>query len=95
MAALVTVEEMKTQLRITDHDHDYELDIWIDAAHGRIVRYIKSDDEAITYLDEIDQNALKLAEIVAVKALFEGADDAPMTQAVKSLLVDFRDPTLA
>lgn len=95
MAALVTVDEMKVQLRILEDDFDAELGNWIETAHGRIVRYIKSDDETITYLEEIDQNALKIAEIVAVKALFEGADDAPMTQAVKSLLVDFRDPTLA
>ena len=95
MPALVTVEEMKTQLRITGADFDDELELQIDTAHGRIVRYIKSDDEALTYLEPNDSNALKLAEILAVRSLFEGDEDAPLTNAVKALLVDFRDPTLA
>lgn len=95
MAALVTVEQMKTQLRIRGDNFDSELATWIDTAHGRIARYIKATDEQIGEMDDLDKDAIRVAEILAVKGLFEGADDAPMTGAVLTVLHDFRSPSLA
>lgn len=95
MAALVVLAEMKVQLRMLSGDFDAEIDTWITTAHARIVRYIKASDEAIAEMSEIDRAALKVAEILAVKALFEGDKDAPMTGAVLTVLHDFRDPSMA
>ena len=95
MSALVTLSEMKVQLRLTDTDHDTELQNWIDLAHSKIVRHIKSDDETVGSLEADQLENVKLAEILAVRALFEGDATAPLTDTVRAVLVDLRDPTLA
>lgn len=95
MVALVTLEEMKVQLRIFSDAANTEIETWIEAAHGRVLRHIKASDEQVAAMNNRDQQAIKVGEILAVKALYEGAEDAPMTPAVLMVLHDLRDPSLA
>jgi hypothetical protein len=99
MAALITLEEARTHLRLTEDEFE-DADIaatvtfQAEAASDIVIDYLKRPDHEWT---EADAPALvKAAILLVLGALFdnrEGGD--PISDAVKSLLWRYRDPALA
>jgi hypothetical protein len=99
MAALVTLEEARVHLRLTEDEFD-DADIaatvtfQAEAASDIVIDYIKRPDHGWT---DADAPALvKSAILLVLGALFdnrEGGD--PISEAVQSLLWRYRDPALA
>lgn len=99
MAALVTAEEARIHLRLTDSDiGDADIaatvDLQREAATEIVIDYIKRPDHGWT--DEDVPFLVKAAILLTLGAIFdnrEGGD--PLSEAVKSLLRRYRDPALA
>jgi hypothetical protein len=99
MAALVTTEEARTHLRLTegdmgDADTAVTVTLYAEAATEIVIDYIKRPDHGWT--DEDAPFLIKAAILLVTGALFdnrEGGD--PLSDAVKSLVQRYRDPALA
>jgi len=96
MTDLVTLEQAKTQLRITDNESDAELADMVTAASTIIVSYLKTPEAAAYTIDTVPPH-VKTAVLLVLSALYmdrEGVDD-PIGCAVASILRRDRDPALA
>lgn len=99
MAALVTEDEARRHLRLTESnmdDADMAADVVMktEAATEIVIDYIKRPDHEWTDADA--PFLIKAAIMLVLGALFdnrEGGD--PISEAVKSLLHRYRDPALA
>src|SRR5262245_2492186 len=106
--ALVSMQEAKTHLRITDDDHDADIQVKADQASAIVVDYLKdrADD---TWDETTTPLPVKAAALFLVGHLYEhrgddlatvpglGANnfDEAVWGAVGRLLARFRDPALA
>lgn len=94
MAALVTLAEAKTHLRVLADDQDSDITAKALAASDIVIDYIKRPDHGWT--DVTVPALVKSAILLVLGALFddrEGGD--PISDAVKSILHRLRDPALA
>lgn len=99
MATVVTLAQAKTHLRITDTDHDADIQAKVDQADGIIRNYLKSQNDA-AWTDETAPKAVQSATLLMVGHLFEhrGDDmdpDESLWKAIERLLMRYRDPALA
>jgi hypothetical protein len=104
-AVLVTLEAAKDHLRVTDNASDALILGYVEAASDLVLRYVRApidrwDVNAIGMdtqdAPEMPPRTLQVATLLIVGDLFaerEGGD--PMSQAVKDLLHQYRDPALA
>lgn len=107
MISLVTLEEAKSQLRISDTLDDTKIAQVVLAASAIILTYMKIDvpvedspDTRISQMFDEDTvpEEVKAAVLLAVSDLYEnreGQNADPLSAAVKALLHARRDPTLA
>jgi hypothetical protein len=103
MATLVTLEEAKRQLRITDTFHDAEVQAVVDDADAIIRRYLKKANDPLWNSTSVPFE-IKAAVKLMIGHLYEHrgdewgesneADDRTWS-AVGNLLVMWRDPALA
>ena len=104
MAALVSLPVGKTHLRITDSDHDAEIQLKIDHASAIIVDYLKDRaDDAWT--ESTAPLPVQAAVLYMLGQLYEhrgddlesgaGDFDTGVWEAIDRLLKRFRDPALA
>lgn len=93
MAALVTLDQAKMRLRLTDSDsfHDADVTMKAEQATDIVVDYIKRPDHGWTDADA--PPIIQAAILEVVRNLFEGTD--PLPQPVKDILWRYRDPALA
>jgi hypothetical protein len=99
MATLVTLAQAKTHLRITDADHDVDIQAKVDQADGIIRNYLKAQNVA-AWDETTAPKAVQAAALLMVGHLFEhrGDDmepDETLWKAIERLLIRYRDPALA
>jgi len=95
MNDLVTLDQAKAQLRITDTDSDTELAAMVTSASAIIVGYLKTDTAAAYTVDTVPAH-VRTAVLLVLASLYEdreGAND-PVGLAVQSILMRDRDPAL-
>lgn len=102
MAALVELRTAKRHLRLLDTSlDDDDVLIKIDQASGIVLTYLKSQAVSGWSDGSVDVPPnIQAAVLIVLGHLYEhrGEDmrlDGPMWDAIKNLLVGFRDPTLA
>lgn len=102
MVALVTLEQVKSSLRVDFIDSDTDLALKIEQATDAVVDYIKKPDHGWTV--ETVPGRVSAAIILVVKSLFDDSEKAELLSAlaggelknpVVSLLYRLRDPALA
>lgn len=103
MAALVTLPNAKVHLRITDSDHDADVQLKVNHASDVIVRYLASDADP-AWTDVTVPNDVVAAILILLTHLYEdrGAADDMKSDADKQvwdciarLLQQRRTPALA
>jgi hypothetical protein len=100
---LLTIDQAKLHLRITDDEHDEELEEMVPEVSEIILNYLKLPSTSWQTTDgepEDVPGAVKSAVKVAISALFENPEQNPdgpqvLSQAVKDLLHRYRDPAMA
>jgi hypothetical protein len=100
MTFAVDLAQAKAALEIETSDRDAVLADRLEAAVGLVLKYCKTDAETAGDLDDGDQARLRTASILVFGNLtaHRGDDEnseGPLTRAVRDLLHDLRDPTLA
>jgi len=95
---LVSLDDTKTFLRITDTDHDADVSRVFDAAQETILRYLGPAGDA-TWDDTTAPRAVVHAILLLTGHLYEHrgddlAPDAAVWTAIANLLGRHRDPTL-
>lgn len=99
-AVFVTLAQAKGHLRITDTDHDSDIQLKLNQAESTINDYLKSRVD-IAWTDETTVAPPVQAAILLLCAHFyehRGDDmkpDAALWQAIERLLMRYRDPALA
>lgn len=91
MEPLVSVETVKTYLRLVGPDYDAELGLKVVAATAIVIDYIKRPDHAWTQVDVPDVIMAAICEVVG--NLMD--ERQALTEDVKALLWRFRDPAIA
>ena len=94
MRQLVTLTQVKRDLKITHDLDDDNLSLKIDHASAFVMDYMKVPD------DTYDEPAaipliVQAAAMEVVRNLYEQTGEDPVTPTVKSLLMRMRDPALA
>lgn len=100
MAALITTDAARRQLRLTQSDLDVA-DVALDVAEkaieatGIVIDYLKRPEHGWTS-DTVPQ-PVRSAILLVLTTVYEfrGGEVEPLSDAVKSLLSRMRDPTLA
>jgi hypothetical protein len=94
MSALVTIEQAKISLRLTDTDdyHFPNVEMKMEQATDIVVDYIKRPEHGWT--DGDAPPIIQAAVLEVLRRLFEGLDD-PLSNDVKNILRRYRDPALA
>jgi hypothetical protein len=107
MISLVTLEEAKSQLRISDTLDDSKIALTILAASAMVLNHIKVDvpvedspDTRILQMFDTDTvpEDVKQAVLLVIGDLYENREAAnanPISSAVKAILCNRRDPTFA
>lgn len=93
MVALVTLAQIKTDLRVEGNDDDVDLTLKLAAATEIVIDYIKRPDHGWT--EPTAPFLIKAAIILVVRNLFDVENSNPITDGVKSILHRYRDPALA
>lgn len=93
MAALVTLAEAKSHLRVLNSDQDTDIGMKAEAASDIVTDYIKRPDHEWT---DADAPALiKAAILLVLGDLFNDREGAGLSEGVKAILHRYRDPALA
>lgn len=99
---LVTIEAVKLHLRITDEAEDALLEAYMAAASELVQSYLRVPadywdvDEFVDSQRGEPPRAVQVATLLVVGALYEDREGGdPMSQAVKDILHQYRDPALA
>jgi hypothetical protein len=106
MRDLVTLDDVKTSLRIDSSDDDNRLGLLISTSSRAVINYLKS--QAAVVLDVVDAfgdspptvtDEVRHATILLVdyyyRGDFEGAEPGTLPAPVTALLYQLRDPALA
>lgn len=94
-AVLVEIRDLKEQMSINWDDHDARLQSCLDRSEGIVLNHCKVDlTDSPAWTSETVPANVSAAIIIVAKGLFT---DQPvwLTDTVRSLLVGYRDPTLA
>lgn len=92
MAALITLAEAKTQLRITSDAHDADIELKRVQASEIVVDYLKGNaDESWT--DANVPGVVKAAILIQLTVLFD-REDVGIPQGVKDILARKHKPTV-
>jgi hypothetical protein len=96
IASLLSLDQAKSQLRITDTDSDTELPGMIAAASAIVVSYLKTPTAAAYTIDTVPPH-VQTAVLLVLASLYEDreGDNDPIGPAVQSILARDRDPALA
>lgn len=93
MAVVLSLADVKADLRVSGNDQDADITLKLSAAHGIIMKHIKHPD--LDTWDVADIDVLRAAELIVVRNLFDEDSPEPLSPPVRALLEGFRDPTLA
>ncbi|WP_343347645.1 head-tail connector protein [Sphingomicrobium sp. XHP0239] len=93
MAALVTMEEAKRQLRIIGNEHDEDIEDKRVQASEIVIDYLDQQADE-TWTDATVPDHVKAAVLLQLRALFDGTRDG-IPDGVKDILRRTRKPTLA
>jgi hypothetical protein len=108
MTALVTIDKVKTGLRIDGSDSDDLLTMLINTASEAVINYLKAQASVVIDMDALADSpsdyeppsTVQWATIAQVGYWFDGYDGAPLDPgnlctAARDLLYPLRDPALA
>lgn len=105
MAALITVDQAATHLRISGSEYADDLELKIETATALVIQYLKRPDHTWTVeTDPSDDAEFAIVQAAILEVLtnlfFDRGDrdkpsDGPVTDRVKRCLSMLRDPTVA
>lgn len=99
MAALLTLEDAKQHLRITDTDHDVDVQVALDAAEGIILDYLKVPIPSVWTAASVPPSVTAAIRLMLAELYEHRGDDLTNNErlwnGIAALLMRLRDPALA